>query len=102
MAQVGEARCASAGYGGMGGAICRRFAVSVPASGTLEVAVFCSPAVAFDITILRPDGTIGIYASSSLSPLTTAVPVSAGLTYQIDVVVINATTREFQLSTRLN
>ena len=48
LGQVGEARCASAGYGGRGGATCSRFAVPVQASGTLEVTVSSSPCVPFD------------------------------------------------------
>jgi hypothetical protein len=102
LSQIGEApRCSSMGYGGMGGAICRRFALPLDASGTLEVTVSSSPASSpFDITVLRPDGTIGIYVTS-LSPLKATLEVSAGLTYQIDVVHINPTTREFELKTVL-
>ena len=100
LSQIGEARCASAGYGGGGGATCRRFAVPLHASGTLEVTVSSSPASEFDITVLRPDGTIGIYASS-LSPVKVTLTVAAGLTYQIDVVHINPATREFELTTTL-
>ena len=100
VSQVGAARCASTGYGGMGGATCRRFAMPLHASGTLEVTVSSTPAADFDITVLRPDGTIGIYASS-FSPLKVALPVVAGLTYQIDVVHINPATREFELTTTL-
>lgn len=98
--QVGEARCASMGYGGMGGAVCRRFALPLHASGTLEVTVSSSPSSPFDITVLRPDGTIGVYVSS-FSPLKVMLPVAAGLTYQIDVVHINPATREFELTTTL-
>ena len=65
LSQIGEARCASFGYGGMGGAVCRRFALPLHASGTLEVTVSSSPAAPFDITVLRPDGTIGVNVSSS-------------------------------------
>ena len=100
VSQVGEARCASTGYGGLGGAICRRFAMPLHASGTLEVTVSSNPASDFDITVLRPDGTIGIYGSS-FSPLKVALPVAAGLTYQIDVVHISPATREFELTTTL-
>ena len=86
-------------HGGMGGAICRRFALPLDASGTLEVAVSSSPALDFDLTVLRPDRTIGIYASAS-SPVRVTLPVAAG-TYQIDVVHINPATREFDLTTTL-
>jgi hypothetical protein len=97
---VGEARCASFGYGGMGGAVCRRFALPLHASGTLEVSVSSSLGVPFDVSILRPDGTIGINVSS-FSPLKVTLPVAAGLTYQIDVVAIDPATREFELTTTL-
>jgi hypothetical protein len=101
LSQIGEARCASTGYGGMGGAVCRRFALPLHASGTLEIAVSSSPPSPFDITVLRPDGTIGIYAGSSLSPLKATLAVAAGSTYQIDVVHINQVAREFELTTTL-
>ncbi len=101
LSQVGEARCASAGYGGMGGATCRRFALPVQAPGTLEVTISSSPSGPFDVTVLRPNGTIGINAASSVSPLKVTLTVAAGLTYQIDVVHINPATREFELTTTL-
>jgi hypothetical protein len=96
---VGDTRCASAGYGGGGGSSCRRFAVPIHASGTLEVTVSSSPPAPFDITILRPDGSIGIYMAAPLSPLKATLAVSAGLTYQIDVVHVHPATREFELTT---
>ena len=84
------ARCASLGYGGNGGENCRRFALSVPASGTLEVIVSSSPTSPFDGTILKPDGTIGTYGAVARTPLRLTLDVVAGLTYQIDVVPIGA------------
>ena len=99
--QVGEARCASFGYGGGVGAACRRFAVPVHASGTLEVSLSSSPALPFDVSVLRPDGTIGINGAFPLSPLKVTLTVEDGLTYQIDVVHINPATREFELTTTL-
>jgi len=98
---TGDARCASLGYGGMGGALCRRLAVIVPAAGTLEVTVASAPVSPFDVTVLRPDGTIAVYGSSSASPVRVAAAVTGGLTYQIDVVHISATAREFELATTL-
>ena len=100
LSQVGEARCASTGYGGGGGATCRRFSVPLHASGTLEVTVSASRTLPFDFTVLRPDGTIGIYIGAS-SPVKATLPVGAGLTYQIDVVHVDPTTREFELTTAL-
>jgi hypothetical protein len=99
--QLGEARCASTGYGGMGGAVCRRFALPLPASGTLDVTVSSSPESAFDMTVLRGNGTIGIYAGSSVSPLKVTLTGAAGSTYQIDVVCISPKIREFELTTSL-
>jgi hypothetical protein len=101
LGQIGEARCASFGYGGGGGAVCRRFALTIDVSGTLDVTVSSNPARPFDISVLRPDGTIGVNGSSSLSPLRVTLAVAAGLTYQIDVVHIDSATREFELRTIL-
>lgn len=99
--EVGAAaRCASLGYGGGGGAVCRRLALTVPESGTLEVAVFSTPASPFDLTILRPDGTIGVYGSSP-SELRLSLDVAAGLTYQIDIVHFSPAVREFELRTTM-
>ena len=101
LSQVGEARCASGGYGGMGGALCRRFALPIRTSGMLHVTVASNPASPFDINVLRSDGTIGAYNSSSVSPVGVTLPATAGLTYQIDVVAISPATREFELTTGL-
>jgi Carboxypeptidase regulatory-like domain len=102
ISEVGvAARCASLGYGGGNGAVCRRFALTAPGSETLEVAVFSTPAAPFDSTILRPDGTIGAYRASPSSPLVLTLDVAAGLTYQIDVVHISQATREFELRTTM-
>jgi hypothetical protein len=97
---VGDARCASLGYGGMGGALCRRLAVAVPASGTLVVTLSATPGVPFDISILTPLGAIAAYRSSVV-PIEVSAPVEAGLTYQVDVVAISSSIREFELSTTL-
>jgi hypothetical protein len=99
--QVGAARCASGGYGGGGGAACQRFALPVHASGMLDVTISSSPASPFDVTVMRPNGTYGMYGSFNSSPLTVTLSVTAGLTYQIDVVHVNASTREFELRTIL-
>jgi hypothetical protein len=95
----GDARCASLGYGDGGGAICRRFAVKPAASGTLDVLVSPGTPSPFDGTILRPDGTIGVYGSGGPTPLRLALEVQGGLTYQIDVVPIDFP--EFTLTTAL-
>ena len=93
------ARCASSGYGGDGGAICQRFALKAAVSGTLEVTVSSSPPSPFDGTILRPDGTIGVYGSVAAAPLRLTIGVLAGLTYQIDVVPLRGP--DFTLTTTL-
>lgn len=101
LSEAGAARCASIGYGGGGGAICRRFALPVQASGTLDITVSSSPPSPFDVTVMRPDGTYGIYGAFDSSPVTVTLAVIAGLTYQIDVVHVRASTREFELRTIL-
>ena len=101
LGQIGKERCASFGYGGGGGAECRRFLLPIDLSGTLDVTVSSIPARPFDISVLRPDGTIGVNGSSSLSPLRVTLAVAAGLTYQIDVIHIDSATREFELRTTL-
>jgi hypothetical protein len=98
--EVGEARCASFGYGGGGGALCRRFALPIHAPGTLAVAIVSNPPAPFDVSVIRPDGTIGVYGSSSISPLTVGLTVARG-TYQIDVIHVYPVTRSFELQTTL-
>ena len=89
------------GTGGLGGALCRRFALPIRTSGMLDVTVASNPASPFDINVLRSDGTIGAYNSSSVSPVGVTLPVTAGLTYQIDVVHVYPATREFELMTAI-
>jgi hypothetical protein len=84
----------------MGGALCRRLAVTVPASGTLVVTLSATPTGPFDISILTPLGAIAAYRSS-IVPIELTASVEAGLTYQVDVVAIDTSAREFQLSTML-
>jgi hypothetical protein len=97
---LGQSSCASFGYGGQGGSQCRRFALPVPAAGTLMVSVSSSPSMPFDISVLRPDGTIGVNASASSSPLHVALSVTPGI-YQIDVVHIDPRADRFELTTTL-
>jgi len=100
----GDARCASLGYGGRGGTSCQRFALTVPVSGTLEVEVDSTPASISngDVTVLKPDGTIGIYASPPGWPLRLTFQVATGLTYQIDVVHRGVPgAQDFELTTAL-
>ena len=97
---AGNARCASLGYGGMGGAECRRLAVTVSASGTLVVTLSATRNAPFYISILRPSGEIAAYRAS-FAPMELTATVGAGLTYQVDVAAISTSVREFQLSTML-
>jgi hypothetical protein len=85
----------------MGGAPCRRLAVSVPASGTLVVTLSATPGGPFDISILTPLGAIAAYRASSILPIELTASVEAGLTYQVDVVAFSSSIREFELSTTL-
>ena len=86
---------------GMGGALCRRLAVTVPASGTLVVTLSATPGGPFDISILTPLGAIAAYRASSIVPIDLTASVEAGLTYQVDVVAISSSIRELELSTTL-
>ena len=97
---VGDARCASLGYGGMGGAPCKRLAFTVPASGTLVVTVSARLPGAFDVSILAPLGAIAAYDSSNL-PIELTASVEAGLTYQVDVAASSGSNLDFELSTTL-
>lgn len=97
---VGDARCASLGYGGGAGAMCRRFALTMADSGTLEISVSAN-GLPLDVSVLRADGTIGAYVAAPVSPALVSLRVAAGLTYQIDVVHIDPATREFDLTTTL-
>jgi hypothetical protein len=97
---VGDDRCAGLGYGGFGGTPCRRLNVNVPAPGILRVSLIPAPGAAFDVAVLRPDGTVGVESSSRGAPLTVRVGVDGGRPYQIDVVAREAV-REFDLTTVL-
>jgi hypothetical protein len=98
---IGSARCASTGYGGGAGALCRRLVLTAPSSGTLEVTVTARPQQPFDLSVLRSDGAIGAYISAPLSPLRIATGVDAGSVYQIDVVPFGAATSGFELTTQM-
>ena len=85
----------------MGGALCRRLVVTVPASGTLVVTLTATPSGPFDISILNPLGAIASYTASSRVPLERTASVEAGVTYQLDVVAISSSTHAFEISTTL-
>jgi hypothetical protein len=98
---IGSARCASTGYGGGGGALCRRLVLTAPASGALEVTLTASPEQPFDLSVLRSDGAIGAYIAAPRLPLRITTGVDAGSVYQIDVIHIGAATRDFALTTQM-
>ena len=98
---IGSARCASTGYGGRGGALCRRLVLTAPASGTLLVTLTASPEQPFDLSVLRSDGAIGAYIAAPRLPLQITTGVDVGSVYQIDVVPIDPRTTAFQLTASL-
>jgi hypothetical protein len=100
--QIGESECAGLGYGGWYGqrSPCRRYAITVPATGTLEMTL-SAPVFNFDVDVVRPDGTFAVYASSSSSPFRVRAQVEAGLTYEIRVAGGWSPAREFELLTVL-
>jgi hypothetical protein len=81
--------------GGGNGNLCRRFAITAPAAGQLDGTVSWTTAAPFDGTVLRPDGSIAAYVSAPGPPMRLTVRVEAGLTYQVDVVHIDPSSREF-------
>ena len=97
---VGGARCASTGYGGGAGALCRRLVLTAPTSGALDVTLTASPEQPFDLSVLRSDGAIGAYIAAPRLPLRISTGVDAGAVYQIDVVHIGAS-RDFELTTKM-
>lgn len=100
--QIGESECAGLGYGGWYGqrAPCARYALTVPASGTLELTV-SAKVFNFDVDVVAPDGTFAAYSGSSSSPLRVTAPVEAGLTYEVRVAGGWSPAREFELTTAL-
>jgi hypothetical protein len=97
--QIGEIECAGLGYGGWYGqrAPCRRYAITAPASGNLDLTL-SAPYFNFDVDIVKPDGTFAAYASSSASPLRVSAPIEAGMTYEIRVAGGWSPAREFEMT----
>jgi hypothetical protein len=80
---VAPSACSHWGYGT---GPCQRFAVTVPAAGTLDVTV-SAPVINFDLDIVRPDGTFAAYIPfPSSSPVRARIPVTAGATYEIRMI----------------
>ncbi len=81
---------------------CERFAFTPPSHGTLELT---SPAFSFNLEVLKPNGLSAalFYGRPGLSsPLQLSVPVDAGVTYEIHVILPpGGSTRDFVLTTAL-
>ena len=91
----GDPVCSHWGYGSTA---CQRFALTVPASGNLEVTL-SAPVFNFDVDIVGPDGTFALYSAVWVSPLRVSIPVVAGSTYEIRVIGGWSPPRQFQLTT---
>jgi hypothetical protein len=97
--KIDQTECAGLGYGGWYGqrALCQRYAVTAPGSGTLHVTI-SAPVFSFDADIVNPDGTFAAYDASTRSPIRPTASVTSGLTYEIRVAAVGAA-REFELTT---
>ena len=85
---------------GYGTGPCQRFALTMPASGILEVTLSGTP-FNFDLDIVGPRGDFEIYSAIWVSPLRVTIPVHAGSTYEIRVIGGWEPPREFELTTTL-
>jgi hypothetical protein len=77
---------------------CRRYAVTTPANGLLEVSVTTSDRAKVDLWLELPDGSI--VSPMMRATLRLAAQAEAGATYQIQVLSYNEP-RDFELSIRL-
>lgn len=91
-----DAVCSHWGYGT---GACQRFALTVPATGTLEITL-SAPVRNFDVDVVGPDGTFAIYDATSASFLSVRIPVEAGSTYEIRL-AFGSPARDFELRTAL-
>lgn len=91
----------TAGDGRCGGLAepCRQFVVSVPRTGTLEMALATSVRADLDLWVETPLGDV--YSPPMALPLRLAVPVFAGAVCQITVVNNGNGPRDFELTMRL-
>jgi hypothetical protein len=85
---------------GYGSSACQRFALTVPSSGILEVAL-SAPVFNFDVDVVGPDGTFVLYDGSWRSPLHLTIQAGAGSTYEIRVIGGWSEARDFELTTML-
>jgi hypothetical protein len=74
--------------------------VTTPSAGTLAVVVGSNPPLPFDMSLLRTDGSIAAYDAGNTG-VQLSIGVTAGATYQIDVVPIDPRTTAFQLTASL-
>jgi len=79
--------------------LCERFALTVSASGTLEVSVTAPIFEGMDLYVDTPAGEV--FGPLPRAPLRLAIPAVAGSTYQIRVLNFTDRPREFELHTRL-
>jgi len=78
---------------------CRRFALTVPASGTLEVSVASANRADFDLHVGTPAGEV--FGPFEHAPLRVALPAGAASTFEIRVLRYGTGSAEFELTTRL-
>jgi hypothetical protein len=78
---------------------CRRFALTVPASGTLEVSVTSANRPDFDLHVETPTGEV--FGALRQAPLHLALPAAAGSTFEIRVLRYGGGSAEFELTTRV-
>lgn len=78
---------------------CRRFALTVPASGTLDVSVASANRADFDLYVETPAGEV--FGPFMHAPLRVAIPARAASTFVIRVLRYGTGSAEFELTTRL-
>jgi hypothetical protein len=78
---------------------CRRFALTVPASGTLDVSVASANRADFDLYVETPAGEV--FGPFMHAPLRVAIPARAASTFVIRVLRYGTGSAEFELATRL-
>jgi hypothetical protein len=97
VAQAGDHPCSNYGYGTSD---CQRFALTMPATGSLEITISGSAGVfRHDVDIVGPDGAIVVYDPRWSNPTRHTLMVHSGSTYEIRV--IGFTGEDFDLSTTL-
>lgn len=78
---------------------CRRFALTVPSGGTLEVSVASANRADFDLHVETPAGEV--FGPLMSAPLHVAIPARAASTFEIRVLRYGTAPAEFELTTRL-